>query len=256
MSEPTSPQTPEAATPYKRQHLIHSAGYWFEGSRKAQRDGKSAEAVSHMENAYNHVENALFASQEELATLQTQLAERREAMAEQDRVNLELRKSLEVAETREDELNGRVSWLEGQREIECHQKENALAESGACLKEATELRLALFNKNCQLTEAQAACVAKDQALKKLVSYNVDVVAGRINYRPEDHIEVAAKGLEPSPVTDLLKRLADAERARSDMEWLEKNMGHISNSILGVFAPGCRAYTIHEAIHAARTQPKP
>lgn len=47
--------------PPKRQHLIQSAGYWFEGSRKAQREGKSAEAVSHMENAYNHVENALAA---------------------------------------------------------------------------------------------------------------------------------------------------------------------------------------------------
>lgn len=33
-------------------------------------------------------------------------------------------------------------------------------------------------------------VRLEAALKKLVSYNEDVAAGKINYRPEDHIEVA------------------------------------------------------------------
>ena len=54
----------EAATHVRqneRQHLIVSAGYWFKGSRKAQDEGKHAEAVMAMENAYNHIENALAA---------------------------------------------------------------------------------------------------------------------------------------------------------------------------------------------------
>jgi hypothetical protein len=33
-----------------------------------------------------------------------------------------------------------------------------------------------------------------EALSKLRSYNVDIAAGRINYRPEDHIAVVDKGM--------------------------------------------------------------
>ena len=32
------------------------------------------------------------------------------------------------------------------------------------------------------------------ALKKLKSYNEDILAGRINYRPEDHIAVAREAI--------------------------------------------------------------
>ena len=33
------------------------------------------------------------------------------------------------------------------------------------------------------------------ALKKLKSYNEDILAGRINYRPEDHIAVAEAAIQ-------------------------------------------------------------
>jgi hypothetical protein len=43
-----------------------------------------------------------------------------------------------------------------------------------------------------------------RALEKLLSYNEDVLARRINYRAEDHIAVARAGLDdacPTPPTD-------------------------------------------------------
>lgn len=66
---PVSPAQPVGA---ERQHLVMTAGHWFDGSRKAQREGKSAEAVMFMENAYNHVENALAAAQDALHAAQAE----------------------------------------------------------------------------------------------------------------------------------------------------------------------------------------
>lgn len=37
-----------------------------------------------------------------------------------------------------------------------------------------------------------------EALEKLLSYNEDIIARRINYRPEDHAAVARAALEPKP----------------------------------------------------------
>lgn len=43
-------------------------------------------------------------------------------------------------------------------------------------------------------EANAALIAASpellEALQKLLAYNEDIIAGRINYRPEDHAQVA------------------------------------------------------------------
>ena len=41
-----------------REHLVKSAGYWFNKARDHQCEGELAEALMAMENAYNHVENA------------------------------------------------------------------------------------------------------------------------------------------------------------------------------------------------------
>lgn len=38
-----------------------------------------------------------------------------------------------------------------------------------------------------------------EALEKLKGYNEDIAAGRINYRPEDHISVAEAALSGGPV---------------------------------------------------------
>jgi hypothetical protein len=46
----------------ERQHLVQSAGYWFNAARKYQLAGEMSEALFAMENAYNHVENALAAA--------------------------------------------------------------------------------------------------------------------------------------------------------------------------------------------------
>jgi hypothetical protein len=44
------------------------------------------------------------------------------------------------------------------------------------------------------------------ALRKLLSYNVDIAAGRINYRPFDHIQVALAALNSHPVGQVKVRL--------------------------------------------------
>lgn len=51
--------------PAVRPHLVLSAGYWFEGGRKAMRAGDAGACMIRMENAYNHVENALYAEREQ-----------------------------------------------------------------------------------------------------------------------------------------------------------------------------------------------
>jgi hypothetical protein len=51
-----------------------------------------------------------------------------------------------------------------------------------------------------------------RALEKIRSYNVDIAAGRINYRPEDHIEVidAALATQDQPASP-----SQEERERED-----------------------------------------
>lgn len=67
--------------PGARQHIVQSAGYWFNMSRSAQSEGRMGYAVLGMENAYNHVENALAASRAELAAAQSEAQRLREGVA-------------------------------------------------------------------------------------------------------------------------------------------------------------------------------
>ena len=41
--------------------------------------------------------------------------------------------------------------------------------------------------------------ALEAALRKVRSYSVDIEAGRINYRPKDHIQVIDAALAPEPL---------------------------------------------------------
>jgi hypothetical protein len=47
-----------------------------------------------------------------------------------------------------------------------------------------------------ITSLKARIVALEVALEKVRSYNVDIAAGRINYRPHDHIQVIDEALYP------------------------------------------------------------
>ena len=91
----------------------------------------------------------------------------------------------------------------------CHE-ENAAKEMDADLafaiafevsdiviaKDATIARLtaALEEAEAQLAEANAHADRLANSLQKIASYNKDVLAGKINYRPEDHIAVADAAL--------------------------------------------------------------
>jgi hypothetical protein len=46
----------------------------------------------------------------------------------------------------------------------------------------------------QLKEREARIERLEAALRKVREYNEDIAAGRINYRPEDHIEVIDSAL--------------------------------------------------------------
>lgn len=145
----------EIPTP-KRTHLIQSAGYWFEGSRKAAREGKSAEAVFHMENAYNHVENALYAARKELTTV---------------------RAALEATEKERDEFQSRLT-SEWAIAIE---RDTALAELAkvkterdgldedvsAQRSDITERDAKIRSISAELSRLRAENAAKDAALRKL-----------------------------------------------------------------------------------------
>ncbi len=114
------------ATP-ERKHIVMTAGYWFAGARKAQREGRMAEAVSHMENAYNHVENALYACQTDLsaATAARTIAERErnealELMAEMRTIREDAIEQMKEATAARDEAREALKhWLRVWEETDC-----------------------------------------------------------------------------------------------------------------------------------------
>lgn len=69
----------------QRQHLIQSAGYWFNAARDKASEGLANEALMAMENAYNHVENALAAARAEVARLTEQLSPHKHGKLDDDK---------------------------------------------------------------------------------------------------------------------------------------------------------------------------
>jgi hypothetical protein len=53
-----------------------------------------------------------------------------------------------------------------------------------------------LNASREVDGLKARVVALEVALEKVRSYNVDIAAGRINYRPHDHIQVIDEALYP------------------------------------------------------------
>lgn len=64
-------------------------------------------------------------------------------------------------------------------------------------------------------KAEAECARFKAALEKVRSYNVDIIANRINYRPRDHIQVIDAALTPKGSPDL-----DAGRQSGHVAWHE------------------------------------
>lgn len=105
----STPASQDGETKGGRKHLVMTAGYWFEGSRKSQREGKSGEAVMCMENAYNHVENALYAANAHIAEVERENRNLNETVA---RLTSELGKAESQATAQHDAALARVKELE------------------------------------------------------------------------------------------------------------------------------------------------
>ena len=55
-------------------------------------------------------------------------------------------------------------------------------------------------KVTELASLKARIQELTAGLEKVRSYNVDIAAGRINYRPHDHIQVIDEALQPRDTT--------------------------------------------------------
>lgn len=207
MSEPTAPQTPEAATPHTApiEVRMHEAQAKRNEGQPGMPQGPCLCPICRTWRELQAVtaERDDIAQHQEVLRTALATAEARVKALETLQKGGDAKCAAHVEKPLEATLIAQST--------DSKQASNAASESDP--QTAADLRR-------QLAEAQAACVAKDEALRKINKLGVDATeTGKLGVDYWSQVQwlscVAIK--DTNPGTDLLKRLADAESHATDVE---------------------------------------